>query len=130
MALKSSSTSNATELNFIGKGTHIDGNIKTSSSIRIDGSIKGTLICKNTVTIGENGAIEGDVEAINAIVGGRVQGRVIVSEKLVLEAKSSLAGELKAKKLIIDEGAVFEGTSSMGATSTVVNTSPVVKTEK
>lgn len=130
MALKGSSVSNATELNFIGKGTHIDGNIKTSSSIRIDGSIKGTLICKNTVTIGENGAIEGDVEAINAIVGGRVQGRVIVSEKLVLEAKSSLNGELKAKKLIIDEGAVFEGTSTMGATSTVVNTAPIAKTEK
>jgi len=130
MALKGSSASNATELNFIGKGTHIDGNIKTASSIRIDGSIKGTLICKNTVTIGENGAIEGDVEAINAIVGGRVQGRVIVSEKLVLEAKSSLTGELKAKKLIIDEGAVFEGTSSMGATSTEAHTVPSAKTEK
>jgi len=117
MALKNTVSSNATELNFIGKGTHIDGDIKTESSIRIDGSIKGTLICKNTVTIGEQGAIDGDVEAINAIIGGRVKGRVIVSEKLVLESKSSLTGELKAKKLIIDEGATFEGTSTMGLNS-------------
>jgi len=125
MALKNNTSSNATELNFIGKGTHIDGNIKTGSSIRVDGSIKGTLICKNTVTIGENGLIEGDVEAINAIIGGKVKGRVIVTEKLVLESKSSLTGELKAKKLIIDEGAIFEGTSTMG-----INPGPVVAPQK
>ena len=103
-----------TELNFIGRGTIIDGNIKTESSIRVDGAIKGKLICKNTVTVGDGGRIEGDVQAVNAIIGGKIKGKIIVSEKLVLESKSSLVGELKAKKLIIDEGSVFEGTSDMG----------------
>ena len=113
MALKDNS-STATELNFIGKGTIIDGNIKTDSSIRVDGAIKGKLICKNTVTVGDGGRIEGDIQAVNAIIGGQIKGKIIVSEKLVLESKSSLVGELKAKKLIIDEGSVFEGTSDMG----------------
>lgn len=113
MALKDSS-STTTELNFIGRGTTIDGNIKTESSIRVDGSIKGKLICKNTVTVGAGGVIEGDIQAVNAIIGGRIKGKIIVNEKLVLESKSSLIGELKAKKLIIDEGSVFEGTSDMG----------------
>ncbi|HED11926.1 MAG TPA: polymer-forming cytoskeletal protein [Caldithrix abyssi] len=115
MGLKNNSSTQSTELNFIGKGTHIEGNVTTSSSIRIDGSIKGTLNCKNTVTIGESGKVEGDIQAQNAIIGGQVQGRVVVLEKLVLENKSSLVGELQAKKLIIDEGAVFDGTSAMGA---------------
>lgn len=114
MALKSGSSEGVSaELNFIGKGTVVEGNVSTESSIRIDGRIKGSLTCKNTLTIGENGEIEGDVEATNAIVGGRIKGKVIVKEKLVLEAKSSLHGELKAKKLIIDEGATFDGTSNM-----------------
>jgi cytoskeletal protein CcmA (bactofilin family) len=113
VALKDSSSS-ATELNFIGKGTIIDGNIKTESSIRVDGAIKGKLICKNTVTVGDEGRIEGDIQAVNAIIGGKIKGKIIVSEKLVLESRSSLVGELKAKKLIIDEGSVFEGTSDMG----------------
>ena len=99
MALKGSGNSNTTELNFIGKGTFIDGNIKTESSIRIDGIVKGRLICKNTLTLGEHGQIEGDVEAANAIIGGKIKGKIIVGEKLVLESKSSLIGELKAKKL-------------------------------
>jgi cytoskeletal protein CcmA (bactofilin family) len=114
VALKNSSGSNATELNFIGKGTYIEGNIKTESSLRVDGIVKGKLICKNTLTLGENGQIEGDVEASNAIIGGKIKGKIIVGDKLVLESKSSLKGELKAKKLIIDEGAVFDGTSDMG----------------
>ncbi len=114
MAIKSGSSEGVSaELNFIGKGTVVEGNISTESSIRIDGKIKGSLTCKNTLTIGENGEIDGDVKATNAIIGGRVKGKVIIQEKLVLESKSSLNGELKAKKLIIDEGATFDGTSNM-----------------
>ncbi|MCB0283264.1 MAG: polymer-forming cytoskeletal protein [Calditrichaeota bacterium] len=122
MALKGNAGGNATELNFIGKGTYIEGNIKTESSLRVDGIVKGKLICKNTLTLGENGEIEGDVEAANAIIGGKIKGKILVGDKLVLESKSSLTGELKAKKLIIDEGAVFDGTSDMG-----INTPAAVK---
>ena len=119
MAIKSGSSEGVSaELNFIGKGTVVEGNVSTESSIRVDGRIKGSLNCKNTLTVGENGEIEGDVKATNAIIGGRIKGKVIVQEKLVLESKSSLHGELKAKKLIIDEGATFDGTSNMGVEKT------------
>lgn len=115
MALKENGVeSSSTELNFLGSGTVVDGTIKSTNSVRVDGKIKGKLICKNTLTIGVNGEIEGDVEAKNAIVGGKIKGKIKVTEKLVLEAKSVLIGDLKASKLLIDEGAVFEGTSDMG----------------
>ena len=106
--------SSSTDLTFLGGGTVVEGTVKTNNSIRVDGRIKGKLICKNTLTIGVNGEIEGDVEAKNAIVGGKIKGKIKVAEKLVLEAKSILIGDLKASKLLIDEGAVFEGTSDMG----------------
>ena len=115
MATKANySESGSTELNFLGGGTKVDGTIRTEHSVRIDGSLKGKLICKNTLTVGANGVIEGEVQAKNAIIGGKIEGKIKVEEKLVLEAKSKLVGELKANKLIIDEGAVFEGTSTMG----------------
>jgi len=81
----------------------------------VDGKLKGKLICKNTLTVGLNGEIDGEVQAKNAIVGGKIKGKVSIVEKLVLESKSVLIGELKASKLIIDEGAVFDGTSDMGS---------------
>ncbi len=114
MAFKENIKENvSTELNFIGKGTIITGDIQTSSNLRVDGKVKGKVVCKNTLTIGEGGIIEGDIQANNAIIGGKINGKIVVNEKLELEAKSSLIGELKAKKLIIDEGAVFDGTSTM-----------------
>ena len=115
MAIKESGVdSSSTELNFFGGGTVIEGTIRANNSVRVDGRIKGKLICKNTLTVGVNGEIEGDVEAKNAIIGGKIKGKIKVAEKLVLEAKSILIGDLKASKLLIDEGAVFEGTSDMG----------------
>ncbi len=115
MAFKNNeSTVTSTELNFLGGGTVVEGTVRSENSVRIDGKLKGKLICKNTLTVGINGEIEGEVQAKNAIVGGRIRGKVKVQEKLVLESKATLIGELSASKLIIDEGAVFEGTSDMG----------------
>jgi cytoskeletal protein CcmA (bactofilin family) len=106
--------SSSTDLNLFGRGTVLEGTIRADNSVRVDGVLKGKLICKNTLTIGMNGEIEGEIEAKNAIIGGKIKGKINVAEKLVLEAKSNLVGELRASKLIIEEGAVFEGTSSMG----------------
>lgn len=115
MGLKNSTPSKSVEIDLIGKGTQITGDITTENSIRIFGVIQGKLTSKNTVTIGQQGVVEGDLVAANAIIAGTVKGKVTVSEKLVLESTSKLTGELKSKKLIIDEGAVFDGTSDMGA---------------
>ena len=115
MGLKDSSSTSSTELNFLGGGTIVEGTIKTDNSVRVDGKLKGKLICKNTLTVGLNGEIDGEVQAKNAIIGGKIKGKVSIAEKLVLESKSVLIGELKASKLIIDEGAVFDGTSDMGS---------------
>jgi cytoskeletal protein CcmA (bactofilin family) len=115
VGLKDNSGSSSTELNFLGGGTVVEGTIKTDNSVRVDGKLKGKLICKNTLTVGLNGEIDGEVQAKNAIVGGKIKGKVSIVEKLVLESKSVLIGELKASKLIIDEGAVFDGTADMGS---------------
>ena len=115
MGLKDNSSTSSTELNFLGGGTIVEGTIKTDNSVRVDGKLKGKLICKNTLTVGLNGEIDGEVQAKNAIIGGKIKGKVSIAEKLVLESKSVLIGELKASKLIIDEGAVFDGTSDMGS---------------
>ena len=122
MGIKNSNTDvSAAELNIFGKGTSVEGDISTLSSIRIDGKLKGKLICKQTLTIGPGGVIEGEIEAENAIVGGAVNGKLHVKQKLVLESGSSMNGELRAGKLIIDEGAIFDGTSSMGSKTEFVS---------
>ena len=67
------------ELNtIIGKGSVIDGKIKIKNSIRIDGKIKGEITSTGTVTVGGEGEVEGAIIAANAIIGGKVRGKMTV----------------------------------------------------
>ena len=100
---------------IIGKGSSIDGALKVDSTLRVDGRIKGNVTTSDSLVIGKDGAINGDVIVRNAIIGGKLKGKLTASGKVVLEAKSEFKGELKTTKLVIDEGAVFEGNCSMSA---------------
>ncbi|KAA3619766.1 MAG: polymer-forming cytoskeletal protein [Calditrichaeota bacterium] len=109
---------------IVGKGTFFEGTLKVESSIRIDGKVKGRIVTADSLTVGKEGEVEGEVTAKNAIIGGKVQGKVHSSGKVILEARSLFQGELKTAKLVIEEGAVFEGVCSMGQgepTSTVTS---------
>jgi cytoskeletal protein CcmA (bactofilin family) len=98
---------------IIGKGSVVEGTVKVQSSLRVDGKIKGQVTATDSLVIGKEGEIEGEIRVKNAIVGGRVKGKVFASGKVVLETKSTFYGELKTSKLVIDEGAIFEGVCSM-----------------
>ncbi|MFQ5708338.1 MAG: polymer-forming cytoskeletal protein [bacterium] len=99
---------------IIGKGSSFEGTLKVQSTVRIDGKVKGKVTASDSLVIGKEGVIDGEVNVRNAIIGGKLTGKLSAAGKVVLEPKSYFNGELKTSKLVIDEGAVFEGTCSMG----------------
>lgn len=99
---------------IIGKGTFVEGTVKVQNSLRIDGRIKGKITTSDSLVIGKEGEVEGEISVKNAVIGGKVRGKIHASGKVVLEGHSYFQGELKVAKLVIDEGAVFEGVCSMG----------------
>jgi cytoskeletal protein CcmA (bactofilin family) len=103
------------ELSFVGPGTVVEGKIKTEGSIRIDGKLVGDLVAKANAAVGLSGVVEGNLTAQNISLAGKVQGTVTALEKLVLEEKSVMKGDLRAARLVIDEGAMFDGHCSMTA---------------
>ncbi len=114
MAMTDKQQSNGT-LSLVGAGTTIEGKVKTDGSMRIDGKVTGDVTAKANVTIGATGTVEGTVTAANIALAGRVQGTLVASEKLVLENKSVMRGDIKAAKLVVDEGAVFDGQCAMSS---------------
>jgi cytoskeletal protein CcmA (bactofilin family) len=110
---KENDTQSGTNLNLIGRGTVIIGTITASSSIRIEGEIKGKVVCHDLVTVGASGSIEGDIDAKNLVIGGKVNGNLSAQDKLVMEPKSTVSGDIRARRLVVDEGATFEGNCSM-----------------
>lgn len=106
------------ELSLVGTGTVVEGKIKTDGSIRIDGKIVGDLIAKANVAVGLGGVVEGNLIGKNVSLAGKVVGTVEAAEKLVLEPKSMVKGDIRAARLVVDEGAVFDGQCLMSSSST------------
>lgn len=101
------------ELNMISSGTTVEGKIRTQGSIRVDGKVIGEISASEAVAVGQSGEIEGNVAAKNLTIGGKIRGSITIVEKAVLEGKAVVKGDLRAARLIIDEGAIFDGKVSM-----------------
>ncbi len=95
------------------EGTVFEGSIFVPHNLRIDGSFSGKIESSENITVGATGVIKADVKAKSAIIGGKIIGNLMVEDRVELETKSSLIGDLKSKDLVINEGAVFHGNCSM-----------------
>lgn len=98
---------------LVAEGAVFEGKIRTEGSITIDGKLAGDVIAKGNARIGSDGTLEGNMTARNVSVGGKVQGTVTANEKLFLEAKSIVKGDIRAMRLVVDEGAMFDGKCAM-----------------
>jgi cytoskeletal protein CcmA (bactofilin family) len=105
--------SNGSDLTLIAANTTFEGKIRTEGNIRIDGKFVGEVHAKANAAIGMTGTLEGNLTARSVTVAGKVTGTITASEKLVLEAKSVLQGDIRAVKLVVDEGAIFHGNCDM-----------------
>ncbi|MEG8948098.1 bactofilin family protein [Rosettibacter firmus] len=104
------------EISIISSGVKIEGNLTSEGNVRIDGIVVGNLSINGNLTIGDTSEIYGEIKARNITTNGKVEGKIYASEKLKLEPKSIIKGDLITKTLIIEEGAIFEGHSSMNGT--------------
>ena len=100
--------------NGIGNGTSIVGDIETFGNIRIDGKVKGNITTKSKLVLGSTSFIDGNVLAQHAEIEGEVTGRVEVTEILVLKPTAKVSGDIITNKMIVEEGAIFNGGCKMG----------------
>ena len=101
------------ELSLVSAGTAIEGKIRTEGSIRVDGKVVGDIIAKANAAVGATGMIEGTITAKSISLAGKVNGSVTAADKLTLEGKSIMRGEIRASRLVVDEGAMFDGQCGM-----------------
>jgi len=101
--------------NHISHDTSMVGDIKTNGDIRIDGNLSGSITAKGKVVIGGTGRIEGEVLCQNANVSGEIKGKIQVAELLSLQASAKIQGDIVTGKLVVENGAMWNGTVKMGA---------------
>lgn len=103
----------AVDFGLINAGMRVAGAIATKGSIRVDGTIDGDLSAVGDVALGPGSSVEGNVSGRNVSVAGSVRGNVRAAGKLILEAKAIVYGDVTAQRLVIDDGAVFDGSCVM-----------------
>jgi len=108
----------AEELNgFMDASTEFHGELRFQNTFRVDGKVKGRIVSENTLIVGESGQVDAEVEcgvvSIRGTVSGRVQGR----ERIELLAGSRVQATLVSPRLVIEEGAFFQGDCEMTPTA-------------
>jgi len=99
--------------NVLANDVDIKGTIKFENELIFDGKIEGEILSEGMLVIGKNAEVRGEVKTKAVTVHGTVFGNITVTEKAELKSSSQLTGDLKATRIIIEEGATFIGKSEV-----------------
>ena len=106
----------AEDLNgFMDQGTEFTGELRFRDTFRIDGKLTGRIVSENTLIVGETGVVDADIECGSVSIRGTVTGSVLGREKIEVLAGARVMATLVSPKLVIEDGAFFQGHCDMGA---------------
>ena len=98
----------------IGRGCVIEGTFTVQSGARIDGKIRGPVEVGGLLVLGNGAEIDGEVRARDAIIGGTIKNKILATNRVTLQPESVVQGEVNTSRLVIEEGAKFEGKCVVG----------------
>ncbi|MBA7490352.1 hypothetical protein ES702_00890 [subsurface metagenome] len=98
----------------VGHDVTLTGSLKSDGNIQVNGKVKGKVITKNDILIGEKAVIDGSLKAKNIVVTGMVKGNLEALEDLEISPSGKVFGDVLTKNFIIKKGAIFTGKSTMG----------------
>ena len=99
---------------FVGSGTAITGEATFKSLLRIDGKFSGRIASPSgTLIVGAGGVVDANIEVSIATILGTVNGDIIATQRIELGRAGKLNGNIQTPSLMIEQGAVFEGSCKM-----------------
>lgn len=104
--------------------TVVDGMISTSHDLRVEGRVTGTIMCDGVLQIAEGAEVDATVEAAGIIVSGALSGAITCHGRLEIQSTGIVRGRVETGRLIVVEGAVYEGQLRMDAQPVVDSPEP------
>src|SRR2546423_613013 len=99
---------------FVGNGTSLTGEASFKGMLRVDGHLSGQVKSEGgTLIVGNNGQVDADIEVAVATIHGTVNGDITASQRLELGRAAKVNGNIQTPSLVIEQGAVFEGSCKM-----------------
>ncbi len=98
----------------IGADAVFKGELSFEKGVRVDGRVEGKITTKGHLGVSQGGKLQADVLAGNIVVEGQVVGNLVANDRIELRKTARLKGDITANKLLVMEGAAFEGHCSVG----------------
>ena len=110
----SKSKARAAEPTVIGHGAVIEGSVRSTASVHLNGRVEGLLIAEGDAIIGPTGSVLGDVMAERLVLEGAIEGNVSVRGHLVVAACGVLRGDVRYGTLQVERGGILAGSALHG----------------
>jgi len=99
---------------FVGGGTVVTGEANFKAMMRVDGHLSGRVSSTSgTLIVGANGKVDANIEVAVAVIHGTINGDIIATQRLELGRAAKVNGNIQTPSLIIEQGAIFEGSCKM-----------------
>jgi cytoskeletal protein CcmA (bactofilin family) len=120
-----STVPNPTSKNVLNSDVEIKGMLKFSGELTFDGKLDGDINSEGTLNLGDSANVKGTIDVGSVVVRGKITGNVIAKDKVELKAKTELFGDVRAAKLVIEEGVTFVGKTEVNPNKVSPTTPPV-----
>lgn len=101
---------------LLGKGVEVRGDILFTERLQVEGKVAGKLVSESgTLIIEETGRVEAQVDVGVCVIRGVLEGNVSAKSRIEVRKAGRVRGDLKTPVLLVEEGAVLNGTIGMGA---------------
>jgi cytoskeletal protein CcmA (bactofilin family) len=104
-------------LSLIDRNSSIEGTFTTTRDVRVEGMVRGKVVCQGLLYIAESADIDATVEAASVTVAGKLTGDVTCRGRLQITSTGRMSATVTTESLVIDEGAFYEGDLNMKSTS-------------
>lgn len=106
----------------IAEDVEVVGSIKCASNIHLEGKLNGDISCTGNAVIGKSATVKGNISANSTTVFGQVNGNITAKDKIELKSSSRITGDLRAKRLTVEDGVSFVGKSEVNASGSAPTT--------
>jgi cytoskeletal protein CcmA (bactofilin family) len=118
------STTPSTSKNTLASDVEIKGNLKFSGELSFDGKLEGEINTDGVLNLGDSAVVNGNINAQSVIVRGKITGNIVAKEKIEIKTKTELFGDIRASKLMVEEGVTFVGKTEVNPNKVAPTAAP------
>ena len=105
--------------NVLASDVEVKGNLRFTGELAFDGKLDGEIHSDGSLNLGENAVVNGNIGVNSVVLRSKVTGNITAKDKIDIKSKAELFGDIRAAKLVIEEGVTFVGKTEVNPNKAV-----------